>query len=402
MWQGFRRAGRFGCALLLGLSLPVEAAAEPVVTGARIGVNAGKTRFVVDLSERVAFQAFTLANPYRVVVDLPPVRWRMKPTPVTRGGLIGDFRYGAFRADIARIVLDLRAPARIVKAFLLDPRGRQGHRLVIDLKRVSAAAFRPGAPSHGARRPPAAATAPKRAAGPRRAGAKRVVAVDPGHGGVDPGAIGRSGVHEKRVVLAQARVLRRTLEASGRYRVMLTRDRDVYVRLRGRIARARRAGAELFISLHADSIHKPRVRGASIYTLSERASDREAAALAARENKADVIAGVDLGVQNREVADILIDLAQRETKNESAIFAAHLVRELGKVTRMLRRRPHRFAGFAVLKAPDMPSVLVELGYLSNRADEKLLRSGKHRAKVAVAILRAIDAYFARQQALNRP
>jgi N-acetylmuramoyl-L-alanine amidase len=202
-------------------------------------------------------------------------------------------------------------------------------------------------------------------------------------------------------MLAQARELKRRLEATGRFRVVLTRSRDVFVRLRKRIAIARDAGADLFISLHADTIANPKVRGGSIYTLSERASDKEAAALAARENKADVIAGVHLSGQNREVVSILIDLAQRSSMNESAIFAKILTAKLS-VTMRLLRRTHRFAGFAVLKAPDIPSVLVELGYLSNPVDERNLRRFKHRARIAQAFVRAIDGYFSRQQAFNRP
>jgi N-acetylmuramoyl-L-alanine amidase len=225
--------------------------------------------------------------------------------------------------------------------------------------------------------------------------------IDPGHGGVDPGAMSRSGVWEKNIVLAFARELRRGLLATGQFRVLMTRDRDVFVRLRNRIAIARRAGADLFISVHADSIRNSRVRGTSVYTLSERASDKEADTLAHKENKSDLIAGVDLKKQSDDVVNILIDLAQRETMNESAVFARKLVNELGKTRKMLRNT-HRFAGFAVLKAPDIPSVLVELGYLSNRSDERLLTNPKKRRSLARAMARAVQEYFERQQALNRP
>ncbi len=235
----------------------------------------------------------------------------------------------------------------------------------------------------------------------RQAGALKLIVIDPGHGGVDPGATGVSGVREKTLMLAQARELKRRLEATGRFRVVLTRSRDVFVRLRKRIAVARGAGADLFISLHADTIANPKVRGGSIYTLSERASDKEAAALAARENKADMIAGVDLAGQNADVVNILIDLAQRNSMNESAIFAKILTAELSKTMRLLRRT-HRFAGFAVLKAPDIPSVLVELGYLSNPVDERNLRLTRHRAKIAQAFVRAVRGHFSRKQAFNRP
>lgn len=230
---------------------------------------------------------------------------------------------------------------------------------------------------------------------------KMLVMIDPGHGGIDPGAISPRGTWEKHIVLAHAKELRRQLRRTGRYRVRMTRERDVFIRLRDRIAIARKAGADLFVSLHADSIASPRVRGASVYTLSERASDKEAAALAAKENKSDLIAGVDLNERPDEVVNILIDLAQRETMNESAVFAKILVGELGKTRKMLRNT-HRFAGFAVLKAPDIPSVLVELGYLSNRYDERLLRNPAKRTQMVSSIVLAVDKYFLRQQALNRP
>jgi N-acetylmuramoyl-L-alanine amidase len=241
--------------------------------------------------------------------------------------------------------------------------------------------------------PPAAAM-PARRGAPLRPPGKRVVVIDPGHGGQDPGAIGASGTYEKTVTLQVSRDIKRQLEATGRYRVHLTRDRDVFLRLRERVQKARDWKAELFISVHADSIGASDLRGASIYTLSDTASDAEAAALAARENRADIIVGVDLSQESREVANILIDLAQRETMNRSASFAHVLVRELGREIRLQAVKPHRFAGFAVLKAPDVPAVLLELGYLSNRQDETLLKQPAHRRRVAVGVQRAVDAFFA--------
>jgi N-acetylmuramoyl-L-alanine amidase len=236
---------------------------------------------------------------------------------------------------------------------------------------------------------------------PQTTGDQRpVVVLDAGHGGVDPGAIGRSGIYEKEITLAMADELKKQLEATGRYQVVLTRDSDIFIRLRDRIALARAAGADLFISLHADAHSTSDLRGASVYTLSEQASDAEAAALATQENKSDVIAGVDLSHENEVVTNILIDLAQRETKNLSARFAAILVDEL-KADTLLLRNSHRFAGFAVLKAPDVPSVLIELGYLSSDQDEAELRSAKHRAKLGAAILRAVDGFFERQQTFRQ-
>ena len=224
--------------------------------------------------------------------------------------------------------------------------------------------------------------------------------IDAGHGGVDPGAIGVRGTLEKNVTLAAARELRRQLEATGRYRVVMTRSDDTFLRLRERVNVARTNGAELFISLHADSHPNPNTRGLSVYTLSATASDKEAAALAQRENKADLIAGVNLSAESREVVDILIDLAQRETMNLSAHYAGMLVDNLREAVTLLPKT-HRFAGFAVLKAPDIPSVLVELGYMSNREEERLLRDPDYRRRLMGAIVRATDAYFAHKSSFGR-
>lgn len=240
----------------------------------------------------------------------------------------------------------------------------------------------------------AAAPSAPSAQAPRRMD-RPVIVLDPGHGGVDPGAIGIGGTHEKDITLAMAREIRRQLEATGKYRVFLTRDQDVFIRLRDRIAIARQQSADLFISIHADSMGNRETRGASIYTLSENASDSEAAALAARENRADIIAGVDLSRESRDVTSILIDLAQRETSNHSISLARSLVQEMGREVQLLPVNPHRFAGFAVLRAPDVPSALIELGYLSNAQDEGQLNKPQYRQRVASGIVRSIDAYFAR-------
>ncbi|MHA1568938.1 MAG: N-acetylmuramoyl-L-alanine amidase family protein, partial [Alphaproteobacteria bacterium] len=265
--------------------------------------------------------------------------------------------------------------------------------------KIDLAAFAAGIRARGRVAAPAPAEPPP-VKPARRADQRPLIAIDAGHGGVDPGAIGSRGTYEKKITLAFARELKRQLDATGRFRATLTRERDIFVRLRGRIAIARRAGADLFISLHADSLGSRRPRGASVYTLSNKASDKEAAALAAKENKSDLIAGVDLTHENPVVANILIDLAQRETMNQSARFAKTLIREMGRDMRLMRNT-HRFAGFAVLKAPDVPSVLIELGYLSNPTEEKLLNSAAYRKKATGAIVRAIKARFVRTRAAQR-
>ncbi|WP_237051501.1 N-acetylmuramoyl-L-alanine amidase [Magnetospirillum sp. ME-1] len=228
-----------------------------------------------------------------------------------------------------------------------------------------------------------------------------VIVIDPGHGGVDPGATGVSGTYEKHITLAMARELKTMLERNGRYRVHLTRDRDVFIRLRERIAIARAQGADLFISLHADAVQNPQIRGLSVYTLSRNASDAEAQALAEKENKADLIAGIDLTHESADVANILIDLAQRETMNRSAGFAAELVDEVGQEMDLLGNT-HRFAGFAVLKAPDVPAVLVEMGYLSNEAEERMLRQPQYRARLAKSVAKAVERFFPPNLKAKRP
>jgi len=376
------------------------AIAAPLVHSARVGDYPAKTRFVLDLTEPVRFDVFTLADPYRVVIDLPEVAWNIRPEAVPRSRLIRGYRLGLFQPGNSRVVIDVAGPVAVAKSFLLPPADKRHHRLVIDLKPVSPAAFRPGVPTvraEAAVQPAPDPVAPKAA----RRDPRPLIAIDPGHGGVDPGAHSRRRVWEKHITLAQARELRRQLRRTGRYRVVMTRDRDVFVRLRDRIQIAQRADADLFISLHADSIGDPRVRGGSVYTLSERASDREAEALAAKENRADIIAGVDLNHQSETVARILIDLRQRLTKNDSVRLARYVTHEMSKTRRLLRNN-HRFAGFAVLKAPDIPSVLIEMGYLSNAQDERLLTNPEHRRKLAAALVAAIDAHFARQQAYRRP
>ncbi len=359
--------------------------------GMRLSGDGTTARFVMDLNRPVRFQdVYTLPDPYRVVIDLPEVVWARETGPQA-GGFVTGVRFGHFRDGTSRVVLDLERPVRISRKFSLKPsRTSRHHRLVVDLAAVDRETF---VREYRARKPPVRQPPPKAPPSrrPKHPVGKKLIVIDPGHGGVDPGAISRSGRHEKHVVLAHARELRRQLLGTGKYDVAMTRSRDVYIPLRGRVRKARSVGADLFLSLHADSIRRPSVRGASVYTLSERASDKEAAALAARENKSDLVAGIDL--DRRREPPILIDMAQRLTTNESARFAGILVEEVGRVRKMLRNT-HRFAGFAVLKAPDVPAVLVELGYLSNRDDERLLLDGKARRRVTTAIVRAINRYFA--------
>jgi len=230
----------------------------------------------------------------------------------------------------------------------------------------------------------------------------KLIALDPGHGGADPGTTGASGMHEKTVVYTVAAELERQLTAGRRYRVTLTRRGDLFVPLRERVSRARAVKADMFISLHADAHPDPGVRGATVYTLSESASDREAAALAAKENKADLVAGVDLRRQPDDVANVLIEMTQRGTINQSRSFAGIMVEALRDYGVATLPRSHRHAGFAVLTAPDVPAILLELGYLSNRADERLLLNKAHQQKLARAISAAADRYFGTRPAQPGP
>ena len=414
--------------MLASIGVPAgfaPATAQPTVQAARIGDSPERTRFVMELSQDVAYRVFTLPDPFRVVVDLPELGWAVPDDrqPKARG-LITGLRFGLFAPGTSRVVLDVGKPAHLQKVFMIAPRDGKPHRLVIDIEQVGreqyfaaaaqarAAAARAGgaeraqsgptlatseAPLQAARTSPLPKPKPPAA---KPADPRPIVVIDPGHGGVDPGAIGVSGAYEKNIALDYGRALYAALQASGRYRPVMTRNRDVFLKLRQRIALAQKAKGDLFISLHANIHRSSKIRGASVYTLSETASDKEAAAIAAAENAADVLAGVDLTDQTGDVRGILIDLAQRETMNLSKKFANDLVVEVGKDVKLLRNT-HRFAGFAVLKSPTIPSVLFEIGYMSNRQEERLLRSRAHRDKVVASIIRAVDVFFRKQSATRK-
>ena len=246
----------------------------------------------------------------------------------------------------------------------------------------------------GAALPRLARAAPPEPRGKPPLPKRRIVVLDPGHGGIDPGTISLNGLFEKDIAFEAAHEIARQLEATRRYRVVLTRTGDEFIPLRERVARARVAGADLFLSVHADALPNPGLRGASVFTLSDEASDKEAAALAARENKADLIAGIDLSQHAPEVSNILLDLARRQTNNDSIRLARKLVGELGRDVVLLHNGLHS-AGFAVLKAPDVPSALVEMGCLSNREEERLLRNPAYQRKLATILTRAVNTYFDR-------
>ncbi|TVR83837.1 MAG: N-acetylmuramoyl-L-alanine amidase [Rhodospirillales bacterium] len=409
-------AAWFVALVLQGAAAPAAAQGALSILDARIARHDAATRVVLETSGKVAYEIFALEAPCRIVVDLTEARWTLRERnfPVA-DPLISRLRYGVFKPGTSRVVLECRKPVGVDDAVLIEPRDGNGYRLVIDLVEVPPILFAQylRSPVRPAMLParlsppqpefaPEVTTVPAASPGavrfvrpawkPPLAPRRPVIVVDPGHGGADPGAISRTGVYEKHVTLQAARLLRQELQTLGRFDVVLTRDEDRFIRLRDRVAAARAADAAMFISLHADTNPDPAVRGVSVYTLSERASDAEAAALAERENRADLISGVDLSHEAPEVATILINLAQRETMNQSAQLATVLVRELGRETRLLRNT-HRFAGFAVLKAPDVPSVLVELGHLSNAEDARRLQQEAYLRRLVRAIARGVDAYF---------
>jgi N-acetylmuramoyl-L-alanine amidase len=392
-----------GGALVLGAAQPGRAAGPgdlAVATDARLGGDDTRTRFIVDVSKTINITAFTLANPYRVVVDIPQVVFQLPAKTGESGrGLIKAFRYGLVMPGGSRIVIDTKGPVRIDKAFVLDAIDGQPARMVLDLTSVDRETFMRtlALESRPARQPESKKS--DREAGAKSGDPRPVVVLDPGHGGIDNGTVAPSGEYEKSIVLDFTLALRDKLEKTGKYRVALTRSDDRFVPLAERVQFARAQSAALFISIHADALPKRdgEARGATVYTLSETASDTEAGRLAEAENKADVIGGLDLSAEPNDVADILIDLAQRETKQFSVNFATSLIGEL-KTSARLHKHPLKSAGFRVLKAPDVPSVLVELGYVTNRQDLKLLTSEAWRGRATDSIVQAVNTFFARRLA----
>ncbi len=363
------------------------ASAEPAprATAARVGGDATRTRFVTDIERPLSFSAYVVADPYRVILDLPDVNFQLPAGSGTKGrGLVTGYRFGPIEPGKSRIIMDTKGPVLIERAFIIPEENGQPARVVVDLIKTDKATFtkliRREAKTARAKTMPV----PKK--GPP------TIIIDPGHGGIDPGATSVNGELEKDIVLAFAQTLKTRLEKSGRYRVLMTRDEDEFVTLEDRVAFARAAEADLFMAVHADIVRGASVRGATIYTLSETASDAEAEALASKENRADAVGGVRLTAENGDINSILIGLAQRDSANRSAEFASRLAGEMAKAT-VMTKKPLRSAGFSVLKSPDVPSVLVELGYLSDPSDAELLNSPAWRERTAKAIARAVNGHF---------
>lgn len=379
-----------------------DSAAASGITSMRIGQGVGSVRIVFDADRKFDYKVFLLNEPKRLVIDT----FDVKVSPeiekyVDKNNLVTKTRLGSVGTDGIRIVFDLQKPAIVKKAFMLAPQSNFGWRFVIDVSIASEREFSSKVGSKYALSNENSfagsysSSSSKSSSKAKTVNKKKIIVLDPGHGGKDPGAIGYSGVYEKNITLAMAKELKVILEKEG-YKVHLTRSTDIFIPLRDRVKIARKYNADLFISIHADSAVNRSAKGLSVYTLSETASDKEAAALAERENKADVVAGLNLLEHSKEVSDILINLAQRETMNRSSEFASFMVQEMRKSVK-LRDNTHRFAGFAVLKAPDVPSVLLEMGYLSNRTEERLLKQKDYRRKLAVSTSKAVEKYFDNMQ-----
>lgn len=384
-WRGLWLCAALAACIVWSALSP--AWAKPQVVDVTLGAfdRSRVVSFVV--SEPVTYRLFTLANPLRLVVDLPAVDWRTPAAQLERVASrlrdVEAVRFGAFQPGTFRIVFDLKNPIALEDAGLKQI----GARYALQL-RWREADQAPLLSLGDFRIPPIPRPRPSK----RASTAPPLVVIDAGHGGVDPGAIGKGGTKEKTITLAMAKALAAALQKTGRYRTDLTRKADTFVPLRQRIQYARNAKANLFVSIHADSALNDDARGLSVYTLSDNASDREAAALARQENKADLIGGLNLTEEQPEIVSILIDLAQRETKNHSIRFANQLVQSM--VLRVpLLPRPVRHAGFAVLKAPDVPAVLIELGFLSHPEEERLLKQPEHRRQIIDGIVAAIDNFF---------
>lgn len=386
--------------LLVILSGPGQADPRLVVSKVQLSGTAKRTVVTLEANQPVDVTVFPLSNPARIILDLPDVEFHLLPDDGKTGkGLVKAFRFGRFAPDKSRMVFDLESPALVGEVRSVSTVEGEPHRLTIELTRTSNDKFLEQVKKRNASgtiNTPAEIVPQE----PSIAGQQTLplIVLDPGHGGIDGGANASGGFREKDFTLSFVRNLKEKLLATKLVRVMLTRDKDIFVPLRQRRQLAQENKAALFISIHADSFsrYKTSPRGATVYTLSEKASDQAAAAYAERENRADEIAGIENPPENNEVADILFDLMQRETKSFSMTFSHLLTSELrGKVA--LNSNPRRGAGFVVLKAPDVPAALLEMGYLSNDSDFKMMQSQDWQSQASGAIARAVLAFIERSQ-----
>ena len=378
-----KRVSRYGLSLaMLAASSAGQARSRSALVGIRISETSSEhTRVVFDLSESFEHRLFTLADPYRVVIDLSGTRLSeaVDINPQTTN-LLSGIRSASKGDDRLRVVIDLQGKVR-PRSFELKPDGKSGHRLVVDL--------------HATNLSPT----PIKTSEQERKQHKNqfVIAIDPGHGGRDPGAIGKRGTREKDVTLSVAKKMKDLINRTPGYRAVLTRDADRYVILRNRVKKAREAQADIFVSLHADSFHSPNVKGASVYALSLSGASSEAARwIAQKENASDLIGGISLDDKDDLIASVLLDLSQTATIQDSLELGSNVLNHMGKVSRINNKQVQQ-AGFAVLKAPDMPSILIETAFISNPSEEKKLRNPKHQQKLASAVFSGIKTHLNSRQ-----
>ncbi|WP_246806211.1 N-acetylmuramoyl-L-alanine amidase [Rhizobium lusitanum] len=369
------------------------ASADPLLAyGARIAGDEARTRIVVDMDREPTFTVHYLNNPVRVVVDLPATAFGFPAADLKPSGLFKDIRYGTMDANSARIVLTAKKPVKLVAAKAQADEGGKGYRLVLDAEMLPPEQF-----AELVKQQSWTAADTAKDVGPVDPTQKTdpntfLVAVDAGHGGIDAGATGTDGAtQEKDITLAFAKIFADKLNAQPGIKAFLTRDKDQYLSLSERVTIARQNHASLFISLHADTLKQKDIRGATVYTISDKASDRLAGEVADRENDSDRIAGTEAQAQPAAVADILLDLTRRETQAFSISLAQDVLSSFNGQISMINN-PHRHAGFQVLTAPDVPSILLELGFLSNKEDEKLLLDADWRQKVADRLTEAVKQY----------
>ncbi|MGI6853359.1 N-acetylmuramoyl-L-alanine amidase [Mesorhizobium sp. 1B3] len=383
------------CLVLIMSSLPAGALwAQPLkASGYKMVGDAARMRLVIQFDREPEPNWFLLRGPHRLVIDLPETNFAVKAGDLKARGLISGVRYGNIGEGKSRLILTSKGPFEVEKLDVVKNETEPGYRLMADIVAASERQFE-AALSLQVETTGSTHAAPKAdrlgKATPRE-GKRFTVVIDPGHGGIDGGAEGLNGSVEKSITLAFALELKAKLAAAGKYDVFMTREKDEFLRLDERVRIARQHEADLLISIHADTIRLKDIRGATVYTVSDKASDAEAEATAGRENLSDQLAGIELEEENHEVSDILVDLIRRETHNFSIRFARSLVGELSNNIEMINN-PHRFAGFRVLRAPDVPSVLVELGYLSNPNDEQQLQDASWRGKAIDGIASAVGLF----------
>jgi N-acetylmuramoyl-L-alanine amidase len=378
---------------LLALSLASAWAAQEetaIAFAARVVGDDKRARLIVDFDKSVKYDAYLLADPRRIIIDLSQTAFSLtgeaKKLPT---GLVRDLRYGTIGPGQSRIVLELARDVVIENHSLRNVAAENRHRLLLDLVTASAEKF-----ASAVRKSAPKPTQSENSANPQKTQDKKTftVVLDPGHGGIDGGAEGAGKTAEKTVTLNFAKHLKASLQNIDQLKVLMTREDDRFVSLSDRVDFAKKNHADLFISIHADSLRQRNIRGATIYTLSEEGTDDQSRALAQKQNRADLVAGLSLPKTQPKVTDILIDLTRRETQAFSVGIARLIVRQMKDRVRLLQN-PHRSADFYVLKAPEFPSVLLELGYLSNVEDEKLMKSEEWQTKAANIIGDSIEMFF---------